>query len=956
MEKDILLGRSGFRWLGLVLAIAGINYVSGRLGLLLALPPGFATAVWPPSGVALGAVLLFGYRVWPGVWLGSFAMNIFIAQQAGPITNWALAAAVAASIGSGSTVQAIVGAGLIRRWVGFPNALLFERDIVGFLLLGGPLSCVIAATVGIGTLVIVGFMPLSIAPFQWWTWWVGDTIGVLVIMPLLLIALAEPRDIWRGRRWSVGVPLLIAFVISVVFFVYSSQAEQARLNQVAERQKDNLVAALRSSLDRKLDTLNTVAALFEVSDQVSRSEFHELAKRVLPRLSGVQAIEWIPRVPQSRRQDYERSVRDAGSVSPSFTELNGGVRRIAAVRDEYFPVYYTEPLSDNKAALGYDLGSDRIRRAMLERARDSGLPAASDPVTLVQEGGQQHGVLLAYPLYHKGAQRTAVSERRQNLSGFVVMVLRMGDMVTDALRPASATAMLVALDDTTAQAPKGELLAPQLVDRAMNSGELIQPGRAWSQTSIEFAGRHWRLRLAPTMAAVNNQRSLVAWAVLIGGMMFTSLLGAFLLAVTGRAIHVRRLMEERTRADERFRLTVEAAPNAMVLVNQHGLITLINAETERLFRYRREELIGQSVEKLVPDEARGAHPQLRAGYFAAPTARAMGARRDLHGKTKDGSKVPIEIGLSPMKTDEGIFILASIIDITERKHAEQVLTDANRSLAVQVEETHQAMTRLQEAQTQLVQAEKLAALGGLVAGVAHEINTPVGIGVTAASHLQEGARSIIAAVQDNALTKSQFQRFLGDAQQATEIILSNLRRAAELIQSFKRIAVDQSTGERRRINLKAYIEETLVSLKPKMKHTPHRVVLECPGDLEIDTVPGALSQILTNLVINSLIHAFTPDRPGTMTITVTLEGGQITLVFADDGHGIAPEHLTQIFVPFFTTRRGQGGTGLGLNIVFNLVHQILGGTIKVSSVLAQGTVFTLTFPQAIQAEIKNPVA
>jgi signal transduction histidine kinase len=243
----------------------------------------------------------------------------------------------------------------------------------------------------------------------------------------------------------------------------------------------------------------------------------------------------------------------------------------------------------------------------------------------------------------------------------------------------------------------------------------------------------------------------------------------------------------------------------------------------------------------------------------------------------------------------------------------------------------------------LVQQEKMASLGGLVAGVAHEINTPVGVGVTAASHLQQEVRALSKAVQDNTLSKPRFEQALHTFEQVSDIILLNLTRAADLINSFKRVAVDQSSDERRRVNLKDYIEEVLLSLKPKLKTTKHRVELDCADDIDTVTTPGALSQILTNLVVNSIIHAFEPDASGLMTIRVRREGEHIELKFSDDGRGIPTDHIARIFDPFFTTRRGQGGTGLGLHIVFNLVHQNLGGTIQVDSAPGHGTTFIIRF-------------
>lgn len=672
-EVETTPARERLRWLILILAIAGVNYFSGRLGLLLALPPGFATAVWPPSGVALGAVLLFGYRAWPGVWLGSFAMNIFIAQQAGPITDWPQASIIAGSIGTGSTLQALVGAWMIRRWVGFPNTLIHERDILLFLLLGGPVSCLIAASVGVSTLVMAGFISSSSVPFQWWTWWIGDTIGVLVVMPLTLIALARPREIWSGRFWTVGAPLMLAFVVAIAFFIYSSRAEQGRLDHEMERQQADLVDALRDDLARKLDFLDAAASLFDVSDHVSRADFHRFSERNLQHLDGVQAISWSPVIPQSQRSIYERAARKDGIASFEFRNFNSNANLMAGERDYYAPVYYIEPASGNEIALGYDLGSDPARRDMLDRARDSGRPAASAPLTFVQENAGQRGVLVARPLYRRQASLATVAQRRENLIGFVVMALRMGDMVTNALAPEDSNGFLVALEDLSASEPNRTLLPSQLLNDSGHSRDELRPGHAWTDNPIEFADRHWSLRLTPTTAAVARQRSLVAWAILIGGMMFTSLLGAFLLNVTGRSIQVHELMEARAQADAHFRLAVEAAPSALILTNQEGLMTLVNAQAEKMFGYERVEMLGKPIEMLVPARYHHAHAGHRKGFFKNPEARAMGVGRDLYGRHKSGSEVPVEVGLNTLRTDEGLFVLASIIDITERKRVNEMM-------------------------------------------------------------------------------------------------------------------------------------------------------------------------------------------------------------------------------------------------------------------------------------------
>jgi len=238
----------------------------------------------------------------------------------------------------------------------------------------------------------------------------------------------------------------------------------------------------------------------------------------------------------------------------------------------------------------------------------------------------------------------------------------------------------------------------------------------------------------------------------------------------------------------------------------------------------------------------------------------------------------------------------------------------------------------------------MASLGRLVAGVAHEINTPLGIGVTAASHLEVTFSSIERALGDSAAPD--LRGALASARRCVELVMSNLAKAGQLVKSFKQVAVDQSDEVRRRIVVGRYLEEVLASLHPRLKSTPHRVELDCPADIELDTFPGALYQIAANLVLNALMHAFDADRPGVMRISVAKVGEALELIFADDGKGMREEVRQRAFEPFFTTRRGSGGTGLGLHLVYNLVTQVLRGTIACSSALGHGTKFTIRVPLA----------
>ncbi len=289
-----------------------------------------------------------------------------------------------------------------------------------------------------------------------------------------------------------------------------------------------------------------------------------------------------------------------------------------------------------------------------------------------------------------------------------------------------------------------------------------------------------------------------------------------------------------------------------------------------------------------------------------------------------------------------------IQDISQRRLMEQRISNYNRILEEEVAERTrnltQALEDLQSTQAQLVEAEKMAALGSLVAGVAHEINTPVGIGVSMASLLSHETDKIIGMVKGGKMKISALNEYLQTADESSRLILNNLNRAAELVQSFKRVAIDQTNLERRSFQVKPYIQETLLSIKHVLKRTKHTLEVEGDDSISLDSFPGAFSQIVSNLVLNSVKHAYEDDEQGHIRFDVSQAGETVTLIYQDDGIGIPPENLQRIFEPFFTTARSTGGSGLGLHIVYNLVTQSLSGTIHCESQVGLGTKFILKLP------------
>jgi signal transduction histidine kinase len=283
----------------------------------------------------------------------------------------------------------------------------------------------------------------------------------------------------------------------------------------------------------------------------------------------------------------------------------------------------------------------------------------------------------------------------------------------------------------------------------------------------------------------------------------------------------------------------------------------------------------------------------------------------------------------------------------DRREHLKTIEQQTRELELRVDERsielREAMEVLEATQQELVQAEKLAGLGSLVAGVAHELNTPIGNAMVVATSLKDTNQYFVDSIKEG-LRRSVLDSYIEQSCDSADSIERNLRRAAELISSFKQVAVDQSSYQRRPFNLDEVLHEIKVTMSPNLSKNQITLNEECEANIQMDSYPGPLTQVLMNLLSNAIVHAFSEQAEKSVAIQGRLIDGQAVLTITDNGKGIELENQQKIFDPFFTTRLGQGGSGLGLNIVYNLVTGLLGGTINVTSELDVGTCFTLTLP------------
>ncbi|MCA1909899.1 MAG: sensor histidine kinase [Magnetospirillum sp.] len=321
-----------------------------------------------------------------------------------------------------------------------------------------------------------------------------------------------------------------------------------------------------------------------------------------------------------------------------------------------------------------------------------------------------------------------------------------------------------------------------------------------------------------------------------------------------------------------------------------------------------------------------------------------GARR-LLDRMKDGDPdLLAEVGVLADAYSRSVREQRRLVKVSDR--LQNQMTQLNQELARRRAEAEEALEQLRQAQETLVQTEKLASLGALVGGVAHEINTPVGIALSCASHLDDSTKAIRALFEADDVGVDDFERYMDTAADTAKLIVANCERAADLIRSFKQVAVDRTSSERRVFRLADTITETVTSLRPNLRQGGHEIEIACPADLEVDGYPGVISQILTNFVMNSLTHGYADGRRGRLHVEADRgENDHVRLRYRDDGQGISEEYRNRVFDPFFTTRRGSGGSGLGLHIVFNLVTGPLGGSVVLENTPSAGASFLLEFPR-----------
>ncbi|MCP5169416.1 MAG: CHASE domain-containing protein [Hahellaceae bacterium] len=559
--------------LSITIVLSALAYfVFAKLGLVFAIPPGFASAIWPAAGIAVALAVRFGTPAILGVLLGSFAANLSIsAPQLWPLNATQLLLPLGIAIGS--SLQVKLAQKLCLPIMRQDPQLRNVRHVLRFVFLAGPLSCLVAASVGTSLLVGVANVPIEKALFVFITWWVGDSLGVTMFAPMLWLLLPNQKDDLPIRRWQVVIPALTIFTLIVGVFIYSRD----KYVQESSTKFDQSVAVISKNFDQfrdhAYDTLSSLSAFYASSEQVERSEFKIFVNHLLKPDRGILALEWIPQVAHDQRVAYEQQAMDDGLPNFSFKALREGNLIPAPEAETYFPVYYVEPLAGNLPALGLDMGTNPDRKTSLKRAALSGRIQASSPIRLVQSRSEeQPGFLLIQPLYKENGRFVTpeTSEQREHqLEGFVLLV-----------------GQLASTFDALLQAPELNNISMQVLD--VTNGEskvLYQSAQALEgdyRTQFHFQdfGRDWLVKMTPLPGFFQEYKDWNSWFTLIAGALLGTLSQIFLLTLTG---FNQNLSTEVSRKTQELRKALEEADSANQLKSQflanmsHEIRTPLNA-------------------------------------------------------------------------------------------------------------------------------------------------------------------------------------------------------------------------------------------------------------------------------------------------------------------------------------------------------------------------------------------
>ncbi len=882
-----------------ILIVAIVYFLVAKLSLLLAIPPGYATAIWPAAGFGLVFVLFFGYRVWPGILIGSIFANFTNSFDPTSLTTIFTSMSLVVIIGFGAVAEAVLGAALIRKFVGYPNELVQEKELMLFLALGGPVSCIVSCTIGVTALYIYDIIQFNQIAMSWGTWWVGDSIGVLVFAPMLLIWFGEPRKEWRKKFRSTFLPLCSMCLLVILFFVHARKWEQDRIDSDFIQQTDQFHQALIKNFEKHLEIVYSLKAFYQSSQHVDRKEFEVFAKELLQRHPGVRGLSWNPVVKPNEIEKFSQMAKKDGITDFEIKELNSNRQLIRSTNNnDHVVIFYLETNEKNESAIGFDISSTSERRVAIENALETGTAAATGKVALVQLGGYKQGFVVFLPFFKRGTVNDTEQKRKENVLGYLAAGFETQNMLKEALRGINLADIRLRIFDESAYEKNNVMYDSNVVKNFLKNDEIVISRNEF----FDMGGRPWRIEFSLSTSSMLTRQPWIAWSVLAGGLLFTALLGAFLFVVAGSEARSQELVQIRTaelrESRERFELAVAGSSDGLWDWNLLTDELYISPRYKEMIGYKNDEF-----ENSMTRVQNHIHPQdveIVMGSAEKHIKEKAAFNVEFRMKMKNGDyKWILTRGQAIWdETGKPIRMVGFHTDISERKEIEkmkgQFFDTISHELRTPLTPIHQFTTILQD-------------------GLAGEITTQ--------------QKEYLDIILKNTL---QLQNIIDDLVDVSRISTGKLSVMRESIK------VDDLIGK--------IIQSFSQTAKVKNVHLQSKLPDHLPG-LWAD--PIRFEQVIRNLIDNAIKYT---RSGGSVTVCAEYPWDNsefVRFMIVDSGQGIAKIDSSKIFDRLYQSgdqiNSSRKGLGLGLFICKDIVSQH-GGKIWVESELGKGSVFNFTIP------------
>ncbi|WP_349939409.1 CHASE domain-containing protein [Fulvimarina sp. MAC8] len=651
------------RFIGI--AVLALLYgIFGYVGLQLAVPPGYATLIWPASGIALAGLLYAGPKLWPGVFLGSFFVNAINSGALAPDGIVGPGLVIAGGIAAGSCLQAVVAYALVTRRFGIPLRLNKLTDAVLLGGLAGPVSCLISATVGVGVLIGAGIMASDQMASNWFTWWCGDVAGVLTVLPIAMLAPKGSLNLqWKGRpiaRLQTVALIVLLLPLLATFFAWKLTSEIAYKNEVTAfaRLVDDSAHALNHRIDTYVNSLDAGAALLHASDHVSLPDWARFVETLAieDNLKGINGIGIIDPIKRDGIEEFLNRVEADG-----VPDLN---IRPQTQNDDLFIIKYIEPVGPNLQAVGLDIAFEKERYRAATNARDTGRPTITGRILLVQDESKSPGFLLLRPWYADGAKLDTVEDRRKAFQGWVYAPFIGKKFLAGLTSSQGRTLDISVYDGPTAD-------AEQLIYSSTASvGDLSGEAQFIQKKTLNIMERDWTIVWQSTPIFEASARTYAPLFILIGGLLITLLLGRLLYTNERRSEEIRQQVEQQTEeiaAREREnRAVIDTAVVGVLVLDEDQRILSANDTAQSMFEYSAGELLGREIGDLVDLEAsKERQPKQGKSCTTSPTHLLFGITPALRARTRSGAEIVLDLQQNAWKTEQGQLRTTLIIrDIT----------------------------------------------------------------------------------------------------------------------------------------------------------------------------------------------------------------------------------------------------------------------------------------------------